>query len=115
MGGIARESKFKLLKAGGVTDHIHLLLSLPSTIAIARAIQIIKGNSSKWIHATIPRCESFEWQEGYGAFSLGISAIDDTQAYIENQAEHHRRRSFREEFEAILKRHSIKFEEWMLD
>ena len=115
LGGIARDNQIKLLKAGGVADHIHLLLSLPSTVTISQAVQRLKGNSSKWIHETFARCQSFEWQKGYGAFSLGISSLDDTVAYIENQAEHHRRRSFREELEGILKKHSIKFEGWMLD
>ena len=72
IGGIARENKIKLLAAGGVDDHIHLLVSMPSTISIAKAMQLIKGGSSKWIHETFPEHRFFEWQEGYGAFSIGI-------------------------------------------
>jgi putative transposase len=115
IGGIARENKIKALKVGGVADHIHILLSLPSTIAIAKAVQLIKGNSSKWIHDTFPQGKHFAWQEGYGAFSIGVSGIDDTIAYIANQAEHHRRKTFKEEFEAILKKHGIEYEERMLE
>jgi REP-associated tyrosine transposase len=115
IGGIARQNKMKALKVGGVADHVHILLSLPSTMAIAKAVQLIKGNSSKWIHETFPQFASFEWQEGYGAFSIGISGIDDTTAYIENQAEHHRKKTFKAELEAILKRHHIVYEGWMLD
>lgn len=115
IGGIAREKKMKALKVGGVADHIHILLSLPSTLAIYKAVQLIKGNSSKWIHETFPQHSRFEWQEGYGAFSIGVSGIDDTVAYIENQAEHHRKKTFKEELETILKKHGIDYEDWMLD
>lgn len=115
LGGIARENKMRALKVGGVADHVHMLVSLPSTMAIAKAVQIIKGNSSKWIHETFPQLRAFEWQEGYGAFSLGVSGIEATEDYIENQAEHHKRKTFKEELKAILERHSIGYEEWMLD
>ena len=115
LGGIARENKMKALKVGGVEDHVHVLLSLPSTLAIAKAVQLLKGNSSKWIHETFPKLKMFEWQEGYGAFSIGVSGIDDTIKYIENQAEHHRKQSFKDELKAFLKRHELEYEEWMLD
>ena len=64
---------------------------------------------------TFPEMRSFEWQEGYGAFGVGVSAIDATTAYIRNQTEHHRRRSFREEFETMLRKHGFDFDESMLD
>ncbi len=89
LAGIARENKLKALKVGGVEDHVHILLSLPSTLAIAKVVQLLKDNSSKWIHATFPKLQKFEWQEGYGAFSIGVSGVKDTVAFIENQAEHH--------------------------
>src|SRR5438045_1649744 len=69
LGGVARENKFKAICVGGVEDHVHLLLSLPSTLAIAKAIQLVKGGSSKWIHDNFPDMRQFAWQEGYGAFS----------------------------------------------
>jgi REP element-mobilizing transposase RayT len=115
LGGIARENKMKALQVGGVEDHVHILLSLPSTLAVAKALQLLKGNSSKWVHETFPEHRLFEWQEGYGAFSIGISGMDDTISYIKGQPEHHRRRSFKQELKAILKKHAINFEEWMLD
>lgn len=115
LGGIAREHKMKSLKVGGVADHVHILLSLPSTLDIAKAVQLLKGNSSKWVHDEFPKYGSFGWQEGYGAFSLGVSGIDDTIAYIEKQAEHHRKKTFKEELEAILKKHGMEYERWMLD
>jgi len=101
----------KALVIGGVEHHVHLLLSLPSTQAIATAIQLIKGGSSKWVHDTFAAHRNFAWQEGYGTFSIGISQVEDTIAYIESQAEHHRKKTFQEEFLAFLKRHGIEFDE----
>jgi REP element-mobilizing transposase RayT len=114
LGGIARENEMKALAIGGTADHMHLLVSLPATISIAKAIQLLKGNSSKWIHETFPEMRSFEWQKGYGAFSVGVSATDATVAYIRDQAEHHRKRTFREELQAMLRKHGFKFDESML-
>ena len=115
LGGIARENKMRAIKVGGVADHVHILVSLPSTLSVAKAVQLIKGNSSKWIHETFPELRGFGWQEGYGAFSVGVSGQDATITYIENQAEHHRRKTFDEELKTILERHSIEYERWMLE
>jgi putative transposase len=115
LGGIARENKMKALAIGGAPDHVHILFSLQATISVSKAAQLLKGNSSKWIHDTFPEIRSFEWQEGYGAFGVGISKIDATVAYIRNQAEHHRKRTFREELEGILRKHGFDFDESMLD
>lgn len=115
LGGIARHNKMKLLKSGGVEDHVHLLLSMPATLDIAKAIQLLKGNSSRWIHETFPNQQAFEWQAGYGAFSIGVSGIADTIAYIENQVAHHQKLTFKDELRTILNKHGIVFEEWMLD
>ncbi|MBZ5538785.1 MAG: IS200/IS605 family transposase [Acidobacteriia bacterium] len=111
LGGIAREHKMKALAIGGVVDHVHLLLSLPSTLTVAKGIQLIKGGSSKWIHDTFSSYRQFEWQEGYGAFSVSISHEQETIRYINNQAAHHRKRSFKEEFVAFLKKHRIEYDE----
>jgi REP element-mobilizing transposase RayT len=111
LGGIARENGMKALAIGGVEDHVHLLLSLTSTMAIAKAIQLVKGGSSLWIHKTFPGQSGFAWQEGYGAFSLGISQIEATKSYIESQEEHHRKISFQEEFLAFLKKHNLDYDE----
>jgi len=115
LGGIARENKMKALAIGGAADHVHIVLSLPATLSVAKMVQLLKGNSSKWIHETFSEMRSFKWQEGYGAFSIGVSAIDATRTYIQNQAEHHRRRTFREEFETMLRKHGFDFDESMLD
>jgi putative transposase len=110
MGGIARDNGMKALAVGGVEDHAHILLSLPSMMAIAKAIQLIKGGSSKWVHDTFPRLHDFGWQEGYGAFSIGVSQGDTTIKYIHNQREHHKKKTFQEEFLAFLKRHNIEYD-----
>jgi putative transposase len=115
LGGIARANKMKAVAIGGAADHVHIVVSLPAIMTVAKAVQVLKGNSSKWIHETFPAMESFEWQEGYGAFSVGASAIDATVAYIRNQAEHHRGRTFREEFVAMLRKNGFDFDERMLD
>ena len=115
LGGIARQHKMKMLAVDGVEDHVHALLSIPATLPIAKAVQLLKGNSSKWIHETFPDQRLFGWQEGYGAFSIGVSGVDETIGYIRNQKEHHRSRSFKEELIAFLDKHGIEYEDWMLD
>jgi putative transposase len=105
----------KALAIGGVADHVHMLISLPGTLSVSKALQLLKGNSSKWIHDTFPKLHSFEWQEGYGAFSIGITAVDATAGYIRDQAQHHQKRSFRDEFVVMLRRHGLDYHERMLD
>src|SRR5258708_15257450 len=105
----------KALSIGGVEDHVHTLLSVPSTLSIAKAVQLLKGNSSKWIHETFPHQRLFEWQEGYGAFSIAVSSIEDTIGYIQSQKEHHKLHSFKDELIAFLDKHRIQSEQWMLD
>ena len=111
LGGIARNNQFKVVEIGGVSDHVHVLLSLPSTLTIARAMQFLKGGSSKWVHETFPEHRLFGWQIKYGAFSVSVSQLERTIDYIRDQEEHHRRRTFQEEFLALLKKHRIEFDE----
>jgi len=115
LGGIARNNKMKALQVGGIEDHVHILLSLPATLDVAKAVQLLKGNSSKWIHETFADERGFEWQKGYGAFSIGVSGVAETIAYIQNQAEHHRRVTFEEELAAILRKHGLEFQPRRLD
>ena len=110
IGGIARENRMKALAIGGTLDHLHALLSLPSTMSFAKAVQLIKGGSSKWVHDTFPVCKKFEWQEGYGAFSVSASQVQRTVAYIQAQKEHHRKRTFQEEFLDLLDKHGIEYD-----
>ena len=105
LGGIARKNGFKVLAVGGTDNHVHLLLSLPATMPLAKAMQLLKGGSSKWMNDS--GAGAFAWQEGYGAFSVGISQQAETISYIRSQAEHHHKRRFEEEFIAFLKKHGI--------
>ena len=111
LGGIARQNKMKAIEIGGVEDHVHILLSLPSTMAISKALQMIKGGSSKWIHETFPEHRLFAWQEEYGAFSVSVSQLEKTIEYIKGQEAHHRKMTFQEEFLALLKKHRIEYDE----
>lgn len=111
LGGIARQNKMKAVEIGGVEDHIHILLSLPATIPVSKAMQLIKGGSSKWIHETIPDQRLFSWQEEYGALSVSVSQLDKTIAYIRKQPEHHRKVTFQEEFLVLLKKHGVEYDE----
>ena len=110
VGGIARENRIKALAIGGTPDHLHLLLSLPATMSFAKAVQLIKGGSSKWVHDTFPEYRKFAWQEGYGAFSVSASQVEKIIAYIRNQKEHHRKKSFQEEFRELLDKHGVEYD-----
>lgn len=110
IGGIARKNKMKLIAIGGIDDHIHLLISLAKTTDIAKAMQLIKGGSSKWVHDEFPEHRLFEWQEGYGAFSIGIGEVDRTIRYINNQTEHHKKKDFKAEFVSFLDAHGLEYE-----
>ena len=110
IGGIARENRMKALAIGGTADHVHALLSLPGMMSFAKAVQLIKGGSSKWVHETFAEQRKFEWQEGYGAFSVSASQLPKTIAYINSQREHHRKKTFQEEFLELLKKHRIEYD-----
>jgi putative transposase len=105
VGGIARSNSMKALAVGGMRDHLHLLLSLPPTMPIAKALQLVKAGSSKWMREQ--GAKGFEWQVGYGAFTIGISQIAGTVNYIRNQEKHHAKRSFAEEWKIFMRRHGL--------
>ena len=87
-----------------------MVLALPSTMAVAKAMQLVKGGSSKWVHEEFPEHRRFGWQVKYGAFSVSVSQLEKTIQYVRNQAAHHRKMSFQEEFLALLQKHNIKYE-----
>jgi len=109
IGGIVSEHKSVLVRAGGIEDHIHLLLKVHPSFAIADTIKLLKGNSSKWINENQKVPARFEWQRGYGAFSVSESMSETVNRYIDNQEEHHRRQSFENEYVAFLDKHNIKY------
>jgi putative transposase len=110
IGGLIRNHGRSLIAAGGMPDHIHLLISLGRTLSIADAVRIVKANSSGWIHDKL-RMPAFAWQTGYGAFSVSVSNLDQVKSYIADQAEHHRRISYQDEFREFLRRHGIEWDE----
>jgi putative transposase len=111
LGGIARENKMLPLRIGGFDDHLHLLLSIPPVLSISKALQLIKGGASIWIKGTFPELRGFSWQDGYGAFTVSKSQLPEIDRYIQNQREHHRTKSFQEEYLAFLERHGIEYDE----
>jgi REP element-mobilizing transposase RayT len=112
IGGILRAEGCVLQAAGGVADHVHLLVSLDKQLSISEALRIIKASSSRWVHECAPTALSgFAWQAGYGAFAVSHSHRDRIRGYLSRQAEHHRTVTFQEEFLAFLKRHEIEYDE----
>ena len=110
IGGIVRKQKGHLIEIGGVEDHIHILANLSPVAAISDSVRDIKANSAKWMNELPERKDKFEWQKGYGAFTVSASQIESVCKYIQNQKEHHRVKSFEEEYIEFLKRHGIEFE-----
>ena len=107
LGGIARKNDLKPLLLGGVDDHVHLLLGLPPTASVSKALKAFKGGSSGWIKETLPGCGGFGWQDGYAAFTVSKSQVSEVEEYIRNQREHHLVKTFQEEYRALLNRHGI--------
>lgn len=109
MVGIAKNNDFKIVIAGGIADHVHLLITLPTSMPIAKAVQVLKGGSSKWFNEQHPAI-GFAWQGGFAAFTVSRSQIDAIANYIRNQEEHHAKRDFAAEFIALLKKHGIEYD-----
>ena len=95
---------------GGMADHVHLLVGLRATHTLADVLREIKSVSSKWVHEEVG-VGSFAWQEGYGGFTVSASQLEKVRRYIQQQAEHHRTRTFREEYLALLQRVGVEFDE----
>lgn len=110
-GGVIRQRRGSLVAAGGMPDHVHLLVSFAKEMSTSAVIRDIKSLSSGWIHETFPQHQRFAWQNGYGEFSVSYSNLGRVKQYLYNQAEHHRVRTFKDEFLAFLKRHNIKYDE----
>lgn len=111
LGGIAGNHSAPLIAAGGVRDHVHLLVSLPRTASIADLLRAMKANSSRWIHEEYPNLADFRWPEGYGAFAVSYSNLDAVKVYLASQLEHHRKQSFQDEFRLLLTRHDLEWDE----
>jgi len=111
LGGILTHLDSQSVIVGGVEDHVHALHTLSRTASIAEVVKEMKRGSSMWLKTRSPQLADFEWQAGYGAFSIGQSQVDDVCAYIAGQEEHHRKISFQDEVRALLKRYKVEFDE----
>jgi putative transposase len=113
IGGIVCSKNGHLIEIGGIEDHVHLLANIPPTAVFSDCIREIKSCASKWINELFPqqhRMNRFEWQKGYGAFTVSYSQIQLVRRYIQNQREHHKTKSFEEEYIKLLELHDLKFE-----
>lgn len=109
--GIVQNNGHKLIAINGMPDHLHLFVGMNSSQSLSELMQDVKGDSSKWIHQKGFIKGKFEWQSGYGAFSYSISQIDPVVKYINNQEQHHKTRSFIEEYLDFLKKFKVPYDE----
>jgi putative transposase len=107
ISGICRNHGVIPVAVGGRHDHVHLLFHLPPTIALSKAVLAIKSNSSRWIKDHV---KTFEWQQGYSAFSVSASNLEPVIKYIQNQDSYHKKLTFEHEYLALLKRHGVEFD-----
>jgi putative transposase len=110
LGGLVRAADGIPEAVGGTADHVHLLVGLRATHALATFVQDIKQTSSRWVHET-SGVKNFAWQPGYGAFTVSVSNCDVVKEYIANQVEHHRTKTFQEEYVAFLQKHGVEYDE----
>jgi len=114
IGGIIRDEDGHLDSIGGVEDHIHILCGIPPRIAVSDMLRAITAGSSKWINEHRHCLVEFRWQRGFAAFSVSKSNMPEVTRYIDNQATHHHKTTFADEYRLLLVRHGIKFDEQYL-
>jgi len=108
LGGICKNIGVGVLAIGGAEDHVHLLVNVPPSLAVAKAVGTVKSNSSKWANGAR---KELAWQQGYSAFSVSASVVPAVVRYIRNQEKHHKRMKFDAEYLALLKKHGVDFDE----
>jgi putative transposase len=108
LGGLCNKLECYPIMIGGYTDHIHILCALSKKLALMKLLEEVKSHSSKWIKTKDERLKNFYWQDGYGAFSVDPQAIDAITHYIQNQHEHHRDKTFQEEYRGILTEYKVR-------
>jgi putative transposase len=111
IGGICKNLDCNPVIVGGYKDHVHILCLLSKKIALMKLLETVKTNSSKWVKTLDERLSNFYWQNGYGAFSVDPLRIDKAKGYIQNQREHHRVKTFQEEFLEILEEYNMEYDE----
>ncbi len=109
--GILTDLDSPVLAINSVRDHVHVVFVLNKNRALADVVMEVKRGTSRWLKTQAPRFKGFGWQTGHGAFSVSQSSLAEVKAYVEDQAEHHRVKTFQEEFRAFLKRHGLQFDE----
>lgn len=111
LGGICNHLECPVLKVGGYTDHVHMLFLLSKKLPLMKVVEEVKSHSSKWIKTKGDAYRDFYWQNGYGAFSVNPAEVDWVVAYITNQHEHHNKKTFEQEYRAIMKKYDMEFDE----
>ena len=111
MASILKDCECSPIIIGGIEDHVHVLCKVSKTRSISSVVENVKKKSSKWIKTRGIEYNDFYWQNGYGAFSIGKSQVNTLKEYIQNQEEHHRKKSFKDEFIEILNRYGVKYDE----
>ena len=108
---ICRDAGADFVRVGGVSDHVHIVTTLARTLSQAQLIEEIKKASSKWVKALDVRYRGFFWERGYAVFSVSPSQLDSVLEYVNKQQEHHRTRTFQEEYRELLRKHGVDFDE----
>jgi REP element-mobilizing transposase RayT len=111
MRGISKNYDSPVLAMNGISDHVHMLISMSKRISVSELMEVVKKESSKWIKNEGPEFEGFYWQEGYAAFSIGESGVEQVRRYIENQKVHHRVTTFQEELVMFLEKYGVEYDE----
>ena len=111
LGGICKNLECNPVKIGGHKDHVHILCLLSKKVALVHLLEKVKSHSSKWAKTRGDKYRNFYWQAGYGVFSVSYTAVDVVTQYIENQATHHSKKSFKDEYLAFLIENHIDFDE----
>ena len=111
MDGICKSLECHPIKVGGYKDHVHILCMLSKKIALMKLLEEVKSHSSKWIKTKEKGLENFYWQNGYGAFSVNPAQVNIVINYIANQKEHHRKKTFQDEYRAFLKKYKMEYDE----
>ena len=111
LGGVCNALNCAPIQVGGYLDHVHILCLLNKNITIVKLLEELKTDSSKWMKKRSNELRNFYWQDGYGAFSVNPSQVETVVAYIKKQQEHHKAKSFQDEYRAFLKKYKVEFNE----
>lgn len=114
LGGICKNMECDPIQVGGYIDHVHILCNLSKKVYLSKLMEELKSNSSKWIKTLDPKLNNFYWQNGFGAFSVNYKGVDKVKAYILNQKNHHKEKTFKEEYIKILEELNVDYNELYL-